>query len=91
LADAVQAGWPDLPILVISGYTELPPGFVTRFPWLRKPFRESELAAALSDLVHQSATSGVVAFRPRGQDQSDIGSADEHPSICQLGENRPSI
>jgi nitrogen-specific signal transduction histidine kinase/CheY-like chemotaxis protein len=49
LARQIQAVWPDLPILIISGYAELE-DVAPDLPRLMKPFRESELAAALAAL-----------------------------------------
>ena len=63
LADAVHVGWPEMSILIISGYAELPVGFASRFARLAKPFPEEELHWALADLVHRSDTAEVVPFR----------------------------
>jgi PAS domain S-box-containing protein len=49
LARQIQAVWPDLPILIISGYAELE-DVAPDLPRMMKPFRESELAAALAAL-----------------------------------------
>ena len=48
LADAVERDRPGLPVLMVSGYAELPPGAVAHLPRLAKPFREDELARALA-------------------------------------------
>jgi PAS domain S-box-containing protein len=66
LADAARAGWPELPILIISGYAELPAGLTLRFPRLAKPFREEELAVAVTNLVQRAASGDVVQFPFRG-------------------------
>ena len=50
LARAVGAGWPGLPILMISGYADvddIAPGL----PRLAKPFRQTQLAKALADIA----------------------------------------
>ena len=49
LADAIEKDRPGLPVLMVSGYAELPPGAVAHLPKLAKPFREDELARALAD------------------------------------------
>jgi PAS domain S-box-containing protein len=49
LADAIEQHSPGLPVLMVSGYAELPPGAVAHLPKLAKPFREDELARALAD------------------------------------------
>lgn len=43
-----------MPILIVSGHPEVPVRFASRFLRLVKPFREEELARALSDLFHRS-------------------------------------
>ncbi|HUC70896.1 MAG TPA: response regulator [Stellaceae bacterium] len=45
-----------IPFLFLSGYAQdvLPSGFAER-PWLRKPFKRSELYQALSNLIEQRA------------------------------------
>ncbi|MDP5280014.1 PAS domain S-box protein [Sphingomonas sp. DG1-23] len=52
LAEAARAGWPDLPILLVSGYAELPEGTAHDLPRLAKPFRQDQLLPA----VEQAAT-----------------------------------
>ena len=50
LARAVGAGWPGMPILLISGYADvddIAPGL----PRLAKPFRQTQLAKALADIA----------------------------------------
>ena len=49
LARQIQARAPRVPILIISGYAELD-DVAPDLPRLMKPFRESELAAALAAL-----------------------------------------
>ncbi len=55
LAEAVRAGWPDLPVLIASGYAELPADANISLPKLAKPFREEQLSKAIAE---------TVAFRP---------------------------
>jgi PAS domain S-box-containing protein len=49
LADAARAGWPDLPIILVSGYAELNSRQATELPKLSKPFREEDLAKAINE------------------------------------------
>jgi PAS domain S-box-containing protein len=49
LSQAVLADRPQLPILMISGYADLPEGVAVSVPKLGKPFGEDQLAAAISD------------------------------------------
>ena len=50
LAEQVHRRWPDLPLLVITGYIG-DDGEVAGLPILAKPFRHVDLAAALTQLV----------------------------------------
>ena len=51
LAEAVDAGWPGVPVLLATGYAELPAGTGTMLPRLAKPFREDQLARAVIELA----------------------------------------
>jgi PAS domain S-box-containing protein len=65
LAEAAQAGWPGLPVLVVSGYAELPEGTAT-LPRLAKPFHQDQLLDALHDVVAAHRSGGeVIAFPGR--------------------------
>jgi len=50
LGQAVRKLAPDLPILVASGYAELPPGTGMNLPRLGKPYTQSQLATEISKL-----------------------------------------
>jgi PAS domain S-box-containing protein len=54
LADAVKAQWPELPILLISGYADLPAGLAPQFSRLSKPFYQDELARAIASVVAEA-------------------------------------
>jgi PAS domain S-box-containing protein len=47
LIEAVKAEWPELPVILATGYAELPGGVEIDAPKLNKPFTERALAAAL--------------------------------------------
>jgi PAS domain S-box-containing protein len=47
LIEAVKAKWPELPVILATGYAELPGGVEISAPKLNKPFSERALAAAL--------------------------------------------
>lgn len=47
LADAIESLRPDLPVIIITGFAELPP-HASRRPRLDKPFRQAELASAVA-------------------------------------------
>lgn len=50
LARRVRAARPELPILIVSGYAEVD-GIAPDLPRLPKPFRNSELAEAVAQLM----------------------------------------
>jgi len=47
LIEEIKAGWPDLPVILASGYAELPESG-TRIHKLSKPFTEAQLADAMA-------------------------------------------
>ena len=47
LAQIIRADWPQMPILLATGYAELPPGTGADLPRLAKPFRQEDLARAI--------------------------------------------
>lgn len=49
LADRIKSNWPDLKVLIVSGYADVD-GIAPDFARLTKPFREAELAQAISGL-----------------------------------------
>lgn len=62
LAEAIRAEWPNLPIVLATGYDELP-GANAELPMLAKPFRQKELAQAITDAIQP--ISQVPRFRAR--------------------------
>jgi PAS domain S-box-containing protein len=57
LAREIRGRWPELPILLATGYASLAGNAMADLPLLPKPFRQSELAATIERLVvpHQTA------------------------------------
>ena len=51
LADAIKKQWPDLPVVLATGFAELQPGHGSALPKLAKPFTEAELAEAIANIV----------------------------------------
>jgi len=55
LAAAIRAEKPDLPVILATGFAELPPGADRGLPKLSKPFRQQELAEAIAKTVAPEA------------------------------------
>ena len=53
LAREVRTLWPDLPILLATGYAELPEGTEMNLPRLGKPYLQDQLATEIAKLVRQ--------------------------------------
>ena len=51
LIDAIKLEWPELPVILATGYAELPKGAASDAPRLNKPFGENELAAMMDKIV----------------------------------------
>ncbi len=51
LATAIKDERPGLPIILATGYAELPPGSEIGLPKLAKPFRQQELSQAVSSIM----------------------------------------
>ena len=55
LAEAARQLRPDLPILLATGYAELPSGEAISLPRLGKPYKQSQLAAEIGKLLARSS------------------------------------
>lgn len=53
LARTIQVTWPNLPIILTTGYVEAPNGEKLSLPRLTKPFLQTDLAAAINDVMVQ--------------------------------------
>jgi PAS domain S-box-containing protein len=51
LVSKIRAGKPGFPIIIATGYAELPPGEAEGIPRLAKPFRQQDLAEAIAGAV----------------------------------------
>ncbi|MBB4125575.1 signal transduction histidine kinase/CheY-like chemotaxis protein [Xanthomonas translucens] len=58
LAVAIRAARPAQPILLVSGYTDLPPGAHPQLPRLPKPYTRAGLARAVADAVGAGERAG---------------------------------
>jgi len=64
LADVIKQQWPELPVIIASGFAEIEPGDKLKLPKLSKPFNEAELAAEMRRVVQATRKSGrVLKFR----------------------------
>ena len=64
LAEAIKREWPDLPIILATGYAELGLGAGADLPKLSKPFTQAELGSQLARIHPRPAKSGrVLKFR----------------------------
>ena len=55
LAQHIRARWPALPVVIATGYAELPPGGNEELPKLSKPFSQADLARMLERNVRPTA------------------------------------
>jgi signal transduction histidine kinase len=61
LARLVRQTWPSLPILLVTGYPELPKGEDQGLPWLTKPYQREELSARIAAMLGDDGATNVVA------------------------------
>jgi hypothetical protein len=47
----IRAWWPELPVVIATGYPELPKGSNLDLPRLNKPYGQEELAAMIARLM----------------------------------------
>jgi PAS domain S-box-containing protein len=50
LAEAIAREWPDLPVIIATGFAEMEPGRGAALPKLSKPFTQGELAAKIAQM-----------------------------------------
>ncbi|MGN6486498.1 MAG: PAS domain S-box protein [Devosia sp.] len=55
LAQQIRARWPSLPVVLATGYAELPPGGNEELPKLSKPFSQADLVRMLERNVRPAA------------------------------------
>jgi PAS domain S-box-containing protein len=60
LADAIQKEWPELPVIIATGFAEMDPATEPSLPKLAKPFTEAALAEALARIGAGVRRSGCV-------------------------------
>jgi CheY-like chemotaxis protein len=62
LAKQIQENWPSMPVILASGYADLPDDTVLNLPRLAKPYRQEQLASLINQLLGSSPITNVVAF-----------------------------
>ena len=66
LAEAIAAGWPDMPIIIATGFAEMAPGLAMNVPRLSKPFNQAALARSVSAAIRTKRDPvSVVPFKAR--------------------------
>ncbi|NLS07391.1 PAS domain S-box protein [Rhizobium sp. P32RR-XVIII] len=59
LAEAIRRRWPEMPIVLATGYADIPPGGgLTDLPRLGKPFSQAQLAEAISRTIASACSHG---------------------------------
>ncbi|MEJ7934675.1 PAS domain S-box protein [Sphingobium sp. AN558] len=64
LADIIEEKWPGMPVIIVTGFAELPPQAVKRLR-LDKPFKQSDLSAMLSKAMNAAKVESP-PFNPAG-------------------------
>ena len=59
LARQIRQRWPDLPVILATGYAELPNGEDPGLPRLSKPYQQDELAAQIAKVVNAAPTNVI--------------------------------
>ena len=65
LADAIKAEWPELPVILATGFAELPSG-ARQIVKLAKPFTQAELAEKLANVHPMPGKARVLRFSGAG-------------------------
>jgi PAS domain S-box-containing protein len=62
LAEEIRDKWPKIPVLLVTGYADLPEGQVMNLPRLAKPYKQEQLAASLSRILDSVHATNVVSI-----------------------------
>jgi CheY-like chemotaxis protein len=60
LARQIRTHWPDMPVILASGYADLPNEEDPGWPRLSKPYQQDELAAAIARVFELVRSNGNV-------------------------------
>jgi CheY-like chemotaxis protein len=66
LAEAIKKEWPDLPVILATGYAEIEAGHGSALQKLSKPFTEAELAKEIARIVPRTHQGARVLTFPKG-------------------------
>jgi PAS domain S-box-containing protein len=66
LAEAIKKEWPELPVIIATGFAEMEPDVEWSQPRLAKPFSEAELVQELERIVRRERDGGRVLKFPFG-------------------------
>jgi PAS domain S-box-containing protein len=64
LAEKIRQQWPTLPVILATGYAELPAGIAEGLRKLLKPFDQRELARAVSEVIKDETTVPTADISP---------------------------
>jgi CheY-like chemotaxis protein len=65
LAATIRQQWPHLPVILASGYADLPSDLELSLIRLSKPFGQDRLAQAISASMQKASAGKVIRLRPR--------------------------
>ncbi|HEX5507330.1 MAG TPA: PAS domain S-box protein [Pseudolabrys sp.] len=60
LAEAIRNEWPEMPVVLATGYADLPDGIASMLPRLNKPFHEQDLAEVIVEAMQTPPAGGRV-------------------------------
>jgi CheY-like chemotaxis protein len=67
LIAAARSEWPDLPVVLATGYAELPAGTDPKLPKLAKPYRQETLVRVIAEQSRSRQGDTVLRFRALSQ------------------------
>jgi PAS domain S-box-containing protein len=73
LIDAMKAEWPHLPVILATGYAELPSGTDPALAKLAKPYRQEMLARIIAEQSSANQSETVLRFRSRPKPEQRAG------------------